>query len=113
MNFGMLEDYFVELINCLNKYTKNNYLKQSSEALDLIDECAKNLSSRKELVNNFIKLNGMTFYQRDRESMQRLPQHYGIQKLGSTTKSPSSSAKEERKASSRGVAGDSEHPPEE
>lgn len=62
MNFGMLEDYFVELINCLNKYTKNNYLKQSSEALDLIDECAKNLSSRKELVNNFIKLNGITFF---------------------------------------------------
>lgn len=39
-NFSVLEDNFVELINCLNKYTKNNYTKQSLEALDLIEECA-------------------------------------------------------------------------
>lgn len=27
LNFGMLEDNFVELVNCLNKYTKNTFLK--------------------------------------------------------------------------------------
>ena len=35
-SFPQLEDNFVELVNCLNKYTKNNFLKQSLEALDLI-----------------------------------------------------------------------------
>lgn len=43
-NFGLIEDNFVELINCLNKYTKNNFIKQALEALELIDECAKHLS---------------------------------------------------------------------
>lgn len=60
--FSVLEDNFVELINCLNKYTKNNYNRQALESLDLIDECAHHLSSRKELINNFIKLNGIAFY---------------------------------------------------
>ena len=26
-NFSLIEDNYVELINCLNKYTKNNFLK--------------------------------------------------------------------------------------
>jgi hypothetical protein len=60
--FSVLEDNFVELINCLNKYTKNNYNRQSLESLDLIDECAQHLSQRKELINNFIKLHGIAFY---------------------------------------------------
>ena len=51
-SFGVLEDNFVELVNCLNKFTKNNFLKQSSEALDLIDECAGHLAHRKEIVSN-------------------------------------------------------------
>ena len=82
-NFTLIEDNFVELINCLNKYTKNIFLKQSSEALDLIDECARHLSQRKDLVNSFIKLNGLAFYQRDRENMQRFPPHYSLQQIKS------------------------------
>lgn len=70
----------MELVNCLNKYTKNNYLRQSLEALELLQECAKNLHIRKEIIQNFVKMNGINFYQRDRESMQRYPLHYGIQK---------------------------------
>ena len=58
----MLEDNFVELINCLNKYTKNNFTRQSLEALDLIEECAQQLASRKELINAFVKMHGVTFY---------------------------------------------------
>jgi hypothetical protein len=42
--FPMLEDNFVELVNCLNKYTKNNFSRQASEALDLIQECARHLA---------------------------------------------------------------------
>jgi regulator of sigma D len=61
-NFSVLEDNFVELVNCLNKYTKNNFTKQSLESLDLIDNCAQHLHKRKELVNNFIKLHGIAFY---------------------------------------------------
>ena len=49
-NFGLIEENFVELVNCLNKYTKNNYIKQAQEALELIDECAKHLATRKDLV---------------------------------------------------------------
>ena len=74
----MLEDNFVELINCLNKYTKNNFLKESSEALDLIQECAMHLGTNRDIIANFIKMNGLNFYQRDRENMQRYPPHYGI-----------------------------------
>lgn len=33
---------------------------------------------KKEIIQNFIKVNGINFYQRDRENMQRYPQHYGI-----------------------------------
>lgn len=62
----------------MNKYTKNNFLKQSVEALDLLEECAKNLFERKEIVQNCVKLSGINFYQRDKESMQRYPQHYGV-----------------------------------
>lgn len=69
----------MELVNCLNKYTRNTFLKQSSEALDLLDECAKHLSKRKDLINTYIKLNGVQLYQRDRENQQRYPPaHYGI-----------------------------------
>ena len=78
LNFGLLEENFVELINCLNKYTKNNYLKQSFEALDLIDECAGHLAQRKDIVNNFVKISGASFYQRDRENMMRFPPNYGF-----------------------------------
>ena len=44
LNFQLLEDNFVELVNCLNKYTKNNFLRQAVEALDLIEECAGHLA---------------------------------------------------------------------
>lgn len=27
LNFQLLEENFVELVNCLNKYTKNNFLR--------------------------------------------------------------------------------------
>lgn len=47
----------------------------------------------------------MTFYQRDRENLQRYPPHYGIQR------SPSKGKGEEAK-SARGVAGDSDQPDE-
>ena len=76
--FQSLEDNFVELVNCLNKYTKNNFLKQSVEALDLLQDCARQLFERKEIVQNCVKLNGINFYQRDKESLQRYPQHYGV-----------------------------------
>ena len=69
MSFPLLEDNFVELINCLNKYTKNNFQKQSMEALELIDECAFHLGCKKDIINNFIKMQGMIFYQRDRENL--------------------------------------------
>jgi len=46
----MLEDNFVELVNCLNKYSKNTFLKQSSEALDLLEDCAFQLYNRKEIL---------------------------------------------------------------
>lgn len=91
-NFGLIEENFVELINCLNKYTKNNFIKQAQEALDLIDECAKQLSKRKDLVQNFVKLQGAMFFQKDRDNMARFPQqHYGF------VKAPNSARKEENK----------------
>jgi hypothetical protein len=79
LNFNLLEDNFVELVNCLNKYTKNNFLRQAIEALDLIEECAGHLAQRREIVTGFIKSSGMAFYQRDRESMARFPPHYGLE----------------------------------
>jgi hypothetical protein len=60
--FPLLEDNFVELINCLNKYTKNNFLKQSLEALDLIEECSVQLAYKRDIIQNFIKINGLNFY---------------------------------------------------
>jgi hypothetical protein len=61
-NFSLLEDNFVELINCLNKYTKNNFTRQAVEAVDLLEECANHLASRREIVNGFIKSSGLSFY---------------------------------------------------
>lgn len=57
-----LEENFVELVNCLNKYSKNNFLRQSLEALDLLQDCAKHLNERKEIIQSFIKMHGLSFY---------------------------------------------------
>lgn len=60
--FDYLEDIFVELVNCLNKYSKNNFLAQSLEAIELLQVCAKQLSEKKEIIQSFIKMHGMSFY---------------------------------------------------
>jgi hypothetical protein len=52
----------------------------------LIEECARQLSLRKDLVTSFIKINGMSFYQRDKENMQRFPSHYTLQPVAKAFK---------------------------
>ena len=44
----------------------------------MLSDCARQLYERKEIVQNSVKLNGINFYQRDKESLQRYPQHYGV-----------------------------------
>jgi hypothetical protein len=51
-----------------------------------LEECASHLYHRKEIMHNFIKMNGITFYQRDRENMQRYPPHYGLHRSPSKNK---------------------------
>ena len=44
----------------------------------MLSDCARQLYERKEIVQNSVKLNGINFYQRDKESLQRYPQQYGV-----------------------------------
>lgn len=59
------------------------------------------LAHKRDIIQNQIKLNGLNFYQRDRENMQRYPAHYGIQR------SPS------KKEESKSARGESESQPDE
>jgi len=70
----------VELVNCLNKFSKNEFLAQSLESLDLLEECSMHLSKSKDIIPNIMKAQGNHFYQKDLENMQRCPPHYGLQK---------------------------------
>jgi hypothetical protein len=49
------------------------------EALDLIEECAKNIHDKKDMVQNLVKMSGMQIYERDRDlNNRRQPSHQNI-----------------------------------
>jgi len=48
-HFQHLEENFVELVNCLAKFSKNIFLTQALESLHLLEQAANDLSSRKDL----------------------------------------------------------------
>ena len=80
--FSLLDENFVELVNCLNKYSMNSlFSQQSTEAQELLLFCAQKLSGNEELVNTFIKQHGQYFVVRDMESMAQYPPQYGIAAL--------------------------------
>ena len=60
--FNHLEENFVELVNCLNKFSKNIFLPQSKEAIGLLEVCASHLANKKEIIQNFCKMSGLNFY---------------------------------------------------
>ena len=54
-HFELLETNFVELVNCLNKYSMNTaFKKQSQEAQQLLEVCAQRLKDQPSLLNHFI-----------------------------------------------------------
>lgn len=75
-HFHLLEDNIETVLHCLFKYAQNSFTKYSMEALDLIEDCAKNIHSRKDMVNNLVKMSGAQIYERDRDqSNRRHPSH--------------------------------------
>ena len=58
-HFAQLEDNIETVIHCLFKYAQNSFTKYSMEALDLIEECAKNIHDKKDMVQNLVKISGL------------------------------------------------------
>lgn len=76
---SLLENNFVELVNCLNKYSMNSmFPSQSSEAQRLLLTCAEHLKGNEQLINFFVTKQGDYFYQRDLENMSHYPPQYGL-----------------------------------
>ena len=54
--FDLLASNFVELVNCLNKYSMNaEFPDQSKEAQKLLLTCAKNLKGNDQLIDTFVR----------------------------------------------------------
>lgn len=61
--FGLLEQNFVELVNCLNKYSMNSmFAEQSQEAQKLLLLCAKQLKGNDHLIDFFLTKQGNYFH---------------------------------------------------
>mmetsp|Transcript_22235 Transcript_22235/g.16667 ORF Transcript_22235/g.16667 Transcript_22235/m.16667 type:complete len:270 (+) Transcript_22235:469-1278(+) len=67
-DFQFFEEHLVELVNCLNKFAKNEFLPQALASLDLQERCALHLAQNREIVLNVVKTQGLHFYQRDMDS---------------------------------------------
>ena len=77
--FSLLENNFVELVNCFNKYSMNNmFPTQSCEAQRLLLVCAQHLKGNDSMIANFVQKQGNYFYQRDLENMSHYPPQYGM-----------------------------------
>lgn len=84
--FGLLEQNFVELVNCLNKYSMNSmFAVQSQEAQQLLLLCAKQLKGNGHLIDFFLTKQGSYFHQRDLENMSHYPPQYGIRAKSNLT----------------------------
>jgi hypothetical protein len=51
--FELLEENFIELVNCLAKFSKNGSASQTSKVLNLISKCADKLRTQTSIFEYF------------------------------------------------------------
>jgi hypothetical protein len=59
-HFNLLEENFVELVNCLSKFARNGSTEQTAKVLVLLQGCAKYLRDKPEIINNLITAQGQS-----------------------------------------------------
>lgn len=64
-HFALLEECFIELVNCLSEFSRNGAGQQSSKALGLLRVCARQLRSSQSIVDNYVQSHGQSLHQQD------------------------------------------------
>ena len=78
-HFGLVEESFIELVNCLSKFARNGSAEQTAKVLQLLQICANRLRDQPTILEDFIQTQGSVLHARELESKQRLaPSAYGI-----------------------------------
>lgn len=79
-HFGLVEESFIELVNCLSKFARNGSSDQTAKVLQLLQICANRLRDQPTIFEDFVQTQGSSLHARELESKQRLsPAAYGIQ----------------------------------
>lgn len=79
-HFGLVEESFIELVNCLSKFARNGSAEQTAKVLQLLQICANRLRDQPTILEDFVQTQGSALHARELESKQRLsPAAYGIQ----------------------------------
>ena len=60
-HFPLIEENFAEIVNCLLKFTKNNFTSFSLKAIDLLSICAKHLGESDSLIETMCKSHAPRF----------------------------------------------------
>ena len=68
-HFPLLEESFVELVNCLSKFSRNGSGAWPAKALGLLRVCARQLRERPAVVDSYVSSQGQALHQRDLETM--------------------------------------------
>lgn len=76
-HFSILSDNFIELVNCIAKFSLSP--AHTSQAQELLMICARKLSEDAEIINSHIQNHGHMLYMKDMENMKRIAPKYGIQ----------------------------------
>lgn len=53
-HFELLEEVFIELVNCLSKFSQNGDPQQTAKAVDLLILCARRLREKPEIVESYM-----------------------------------------------------------
>lgn len=66
--FHILEESFLELVDCLGAFARSSDIELRGKALSLVVTCAKELSSREVMFQSFIADHGAEFLARDQDN---------------------------------------------
>lgn len=75
----LLEEVFIELVNCLGKFSQSGDPQQTAKAIDLLILCAKRLREKDEIVESYTTAQGQVIHTKFLESKARMKPIYGIQ----------------------------------